>query len=211
MTLLQQVGADHRLGGIQIAVHEQPRRDHHLARELAERGHVTGRHGGVGGLPGHAIKAFEHRPARGQRVIDVDGEQERGDRLRCALQGHVAVTALLVEAAEARMVSLQRSERVEGIGDATQIPLGDGHEQQRIPLARRLGQQGFARRQRLGKIAPPDQPADAGHFGGAWRCNCIDGVHGSVQKKGGLGESALDSTATGARRLPAAQCLPIRT
>ena len=61
--------------------------------------------------------------------------QERLDRLRRLAQRDEAVAALLVEAAEARVMPLEHGEGLQGIGDAMQVALGDGNAQQPIASA----------------------------------------------------------------------------
>ncbi len=77
-------------------------------------------------------------------------------------QGDVAVPALLVQATEAwHGVRSSVGERLQRIGDAAKVALGNGHEQQRIALRGRLREHRLAGGQRLGKLPSPEQRSDA--------------------------------------------------
>ena len=91
---------------------------HHLRRQPLERGDVLRRRGGVLRIAGHAIQPLEHAPARGQRRIDVHAAQERVDRPRRIAQGDIAMAALLVQAAEARVQLLETLQRRERLGNS---------------------------------------------------------------------------------------------
>jgi len=69
IAVLQKMGTHHRLGHVQIAIHEQPGCGHDIGRYGPQGCHMTGRPGGVVGLRRHAIEPFEHVPAGRQRVI----------------------------------------------------------------------------------------------------------------------------------------------
>ena len=103
IAMLQQIGADDVLGGRQFAVGKQARGQYDLGRQALERRHMLRGRGGVVRIARHAIQPLEHAPARGQRRIDVHAAQEGIDRPRRVPQGDVAMTALLVEAAELRV------------------------------------------------------------------------------------------------------------
>ena len=89
------------------------------------------------------------RQLAGECVVEAHGPRECFDRLRRLLQIDEAATALLVEAAEARMMPLQGRKRVQGIGDAVQIPLRNGREQEDIPVVRHECEQRFTSAERL--------------------------------------------------------------
>jgi hypothetical protein len=119
--------------------------------------YLAGRHVGVLGLPRHPIEAFEHAPAGRQGVVDIDRRLKRLDRGRCLSHHGVAMSALLMEPTEARMMPLQIAERLHGVRDAAEIALGDGHEQQGIPLLRRASEQRLSGRERRREIPLPQQ------------------------------------------------------
>ena len=100
---------------------------------------------GVRRLSGHAVQALEHVPAGRQRRIDVHAAQEGVDRLGCLLQRDVAVTALLVEAAEAGMQLFKRGERGERRGDVAEMTLRQRPQVQDVAIL------GHGREQRLGR------------------------------------------------------------
>ena len=97
-------------------------------------------------LSGHAVKALEHAPAPRQRRIDVHGAQKGLDRGRCLPQGDVAIAALLVQAAEARMQSLECGERGKGRGSFAELPLRDRAQIQHVAIL------GHGEQQRLGRL-----------------------------------------------------------
>ncbi len=127
IAVLEEVGPDQRLGGLQITVGEETGADHHILRQSAQRRDVARRQGGVRRLPLHAVQAFEHAPAARQRMVDVDRLEERIDRRLRLAQRHEAAPALLVETAEVRMMLLEgwrglRRPRVSARGSAAQWP-----------------------------------------------------------------------------------------
>ena len=85
---------------------------------------------------------------------------------------------LLVEATEAWLMLCKRGECVQCLGDAAQEALGNGHEQQRIPLTGRCSKNLLACGQRFGKFPLPDQPPDANQFGRKRRCCRSADIHG---------------------------------
>ena len=149
---------------------------------------MTGRGRGVFPVAGHAVETLEHLPAARQRVVKVDGPQKGLDRLRCLAQLDEAAPAFLMQAAEARMVLLERRERLEGGRDLPQVALRDGLAQERLPLPRGLLQHGRHRREHLGKAALPEQFAQRGCAagGGGWSCTGGGGIHATAKKRADL-------------------------
>ena len=82
----------------------------------------------------HAIQAFEHDPARRQRRVDVHRSQKGIDRARRIAQGHVAVTALLVEEAEPRMLLLQALQGCQRFVYPVQASLVGGDQVQGVAI-----------------------------------------------------------------------------
>ena len=91
------------------------------------------------------------RQLAGSAGIDVHRTQECLDGLRGLPHDDKTLSALLVQAAEARLMMLQDFERPQGVRNATQVSLGNGHTQPHIPMVRGLAEQRFARRQSLGE------------------------------------------------------------
>ncbi len=83
VTVLEEVGADQRLGRLEIAIREQARRENDFLGHRPQGNHVARRHGSVRSLALHAVEPFEHAPASGQRVIDLHGTKEGLYRRRC--------------------------------------------------------------------------------------------------------------------------------
>src|SRR5215472_13861394 len=110
MAVPQEEGAYQLLGRSELPVGEEPSGSHHLGGELFQRCDVGGRRGGVGGLAGHPVEAFEHAPTRRQRRVDVYRLEQCADRRRRFLQHHMAQAALLVQTAEARVEPLELGE-----------------------------------------------------------------------------------------------------
>ena len=99
--------------------------------------------------------------AAGERVVDVHRAQERLDgRLRLS-QHHVAAAALLVQAAEARVVRLEGRKRGERVGDPPEEALGDRAEQQRIAVGGLGGEERLGRVQELREAVLAQQLAQA--------------------------------------------------
>ena len=116
-------------------------------------------------MSGHAIETLEHAPAGGQGVVECHGLLEGLHRLGCLAQGDKAVAALLVQATEARMVALEDGKCLQRLGDLAQIPLRNGHEQQRVPLLGLSGQQRIRVGQDLGELLLPEQRTERGDLG----------------------------------------------
>ena len=79
-------------------------------------------------VPRHAIQAFEHGPTGHQRRVEVHGSRESIDRARRIPQGHVAITALLVEETEPRMLLLESLQGFQRLGYAVQASLVGGDQ-----------------------------------------------------------------------------------
>ena len=137
IAVIQQEAPDEGFGGIQIAVREESRCGHDLGRKSCERRHLPGGSGGGMRIAGHPVESFEHAPTRGQRGVEFHGSHERRNRLRRPLQRDKAVSALLMEAAEARVAPLEAIEDRERLGDATPIALGEREQQQYVAVVRR--------------------------------------------------------------------------
>jgi hypothetical protein len=95
-----------------------------------------------------------------QLVIDVHRHEEGIDGGCRLFERDETVATLLVQPAETRLAPFESRERALRRGHAAQQPLGDGHEQQRIPLLRGDLEQRLPCRQRLGKLLLPQHPAD---------------------------------------------------
>ena len=72
-------------------------------RQLLQGRNVRSRLRGVLSLARHPEQALQHAPARRQSRIDVYASQKSFDGLRGLLQRHMAVPALLEQAAESGM------------------------------------------------------------------------------------------------------------
>jgi hypothetical protein len=75
------------------------------------------------------------------------------------------MSALLMKATETRMIPLEIGEHLEGVGDAAEIALRDGCEQQRIPLLRRANKQRLSGRERRRELPLPEQCPYPREFG----------------------------------------------
>jgi hypothetical protein len=100
-------------------------------------------------LPVHAVQAFQHDPARRQSRVEVHGFEEGFDRARRIPQGHVALTALLVEEAEPRMPLLEALQGCERLGYPVQASLIGGDKVQNIAVLGRQNRQRFGRGERF--------------------------------------------------------------
>ena len=93
---------------------------------FSQRRHVAGGHGALLRIPGHAVQALEHAPARGQRMVEVHRGQKGLDGRRRLPHDDVAMAALLVQAAEARIAAARappgrRGPRRSGRGGAARM------------------------------------------------------------------------------------------
>ena len=138
---------------------------HHLRRQSLEGGDMRGGHGGVVASPRHPIEALEHAPARGQCRVDVHCPQERIDRPRRILQRDVAVPALLVQAAESRLVALEPLQASPGPPESG--PGAAGSSPRGSRTSRFSGSSDSERLgcpQSLGMLAALEKLADAANF-----------------------------------------------
>src|SRR4029077_6211776 len=143
------------------------------------------RQGGVRRLPLHAVQAFEHAPAARQRMIDVDRLEERLDgRLRLA-QRHEAAAALLVEAAETRMMLLESGEGCEGCGYLPAEALRDGRAQQCLSVAGRGSEHHPGRVQHLIEAVLAQELMEASVEGARRFGGCAGGSRIHTKKWGG--------------------------
>src|SRR5882724_4838085 len=119
-----QVCPNYLLCRCRLAVTEQTARVHDLGRQSPEHCELPGRQRGFLHIACDAIQALEHAPAGGQRRIDVDTALEGIDCARHIVYGRETVTALLMQAAEARMLlleALQRCQRCSTLVEATLV------------------------------------------------------------------------------------------
>ena len=100
-------------------------------------------------LPVHAVQAFQHDPARRQRRVEVHGSQQGFDRVRRIPQGHVALSALLVEEAEPRMPLLEALQGCQRLGYPVQASLVGGNKVQNITVPGHGNRQRFGRGERF--------------------------------------------------------------
>jgi hypothetical protein len=73
--------------------------------------------------------------------------------------------ALLMQAAEERMLPFECGKCLQRVRDSTGKPLGDRRQQQRIALFRHPGKQGFSRSHGGGEPVRTQQAAYGGEFG----------------------------------------------
>src|SRR5689334_17816681 len=90
-------------------------------------------------------------------MVEVHGREEGFDRRSCLPQCHVAAATLFVEATEARVMPLERRERLESRRDLLEETLGNGRRQERVPLCRRFREQCLRGGERFGKAALPQE------------------------------------------------------
>ena len=126
IALLEQEGAHHGLGRIQIAILEQSGRRHHLGRQVLQLRQLGRRGRRIVGPAGHPKQALEHPPTARQGMIEVHRTLKRSDRLRCFATVDEAPPLLLVQPAEARMVPLQGRKRAERLVWTAEVALRDG-------------------------------------------------------------------------------------
>jgi hypothetical protein len=147
------------------SVGKQSGRRDHLRRQFAQGRQLGGGRVSSRQIPGHTVQAFEHGPTVGKSVIQAHGHRKSADRRLCLPREDEAMPALLMQAAEARVLPLECGQRVQRIGDPPRKPLRDRRQQQRIALLRHAGQQGFSRGQGVGELVRAQQSAHRGEFG----------------------------------------------
>ena len=128
---------------------------HDLRRQSLQGGHVRGGRAPRSSLrPVMRYRPSSMRPARGQCRIDVHAAQEGIDRPRRIAQGDVAMAALLVQAAEARVQPLETLERRQRLRDPAQMALAQRDQIQHVAVLGHLRRaSASAAAQRLG-VAP---------------------------------------------------------
>ena len=146
-----QKAADDLLGQEDVAVREQARRGHDRRRQARELRHMSRGHLRLGGSPRRPEQNLQGIPTCRQRRVDVHRGQEGLDGGIGIVYRDIAMAALLIKAAEARMQALQAREGIERLGDLAEIALAHGNEVQGITILRCRGQQPITRGQRLGE------------------------------------------------------------
>ena len=137
---------------------------------------MTGGDRGIRGVADHAVKCLERAPTRGQRRIDGDGVNVRGDRRRRIPQGDAAVPALLVEAAEAGVPLREIIQGGQGAGEIVETTTADGQHVQNVPIPRHLACQPFSRCLSLREFTVLQQSADPMDVSFHGRCTrCTEG------------------------------------
>jgi hypothetical protein len=134
-------------------------------------------HSRVGSLALHAVQPFEHPPATGQRVIDVDGLKEGLNRWLCLAQCYEAPTSLLVKTAKPWVKLLQRGDRLQGLRNLPKKALSDGSEQQGVALPGRGGENSIGAGKHFVEAALPQQFTQSRDIGAGW-CGRISGWGG---------------------------------
>ncbi len=133
---LQQEGADNVFGRFQVAVGKQGRRGHHFRRQGLQRGDMVSGQAGLRQVAGHAVQAFQHRPAGGEGGVDVHGAQQGRDGIRCVLELDEAKPAFFVKTAKHRVAGFQPVKRGEGLIDPAQVTQAGRRRQQQVAIFR---------------------------------------------------------------------------
>jgi hypothetical protein len=143
---------NHRFSVIGLAFGEQMSGAHDGRRQTRQRNHL-GRCGIRLLLPADRLQQITQcRPAGTQRGIAGNGLLIGLDRRLGLTDGAITMSAFLIEPAEVRVHLFETNERAEGISDAAQIPLADGHQIQDVPVLRHLCEKCLRDAQRLGKL-----------------------------------------------------------
>ena len=161
---LEQICPEDVLRRRQLAVREQAPGLHDLGRQVFQGGDALGCDRCISFVPRQAIQAFEHAPARRQRRVDVHGSQKGIDRARRIPQGHVAITALLVEEAEPRMLLLQALQGCQRLVYPVQASLVGGDQVQDVAVLGRCSRQHFGRGERFAVPPALAELTDAAHL-----------------------------------------------
>ena len=185
----EQERADHFFRRHQVAVAEQPGRRDHFLRQRLEFRDVGGGGARVVGVAAHPVEAFQHAPARRQCRVDRDRLQECLDRLRRILHRHVAMAALLIQAAVAGMEPLELLERRERVRGPGELALAEREQIEDVAVFGDLAKQSGRGRHALGEAPLLDERADARDLGlhGRGRMGSCCGSHGHpIRKRVGI-------------------------
>jgi len=125
---------------------------------------MIGRHFCVFPISGHAVQSLELGPARRKRHIDVHRPKIGFDRLWCVSQGHITVTPLLVQTAEARVVTLEAIEGRECRGNLAEITKTHGRHVQNVAVLGDLLGKCVRGCESIGVAALLEQSANADDF-----------------------------------------------
>jgi hypothetical protein len=99
-----------------------------------------------------------------QRRVDVHASQKGIDRARRFPQGHVAITALLVEEAEPRMLLLQALQGGQRLVYPVQASLVGGEQIQDVTIPGRRSRQHFGCGERFAVLPSLAELTDATHL-----------------------------------------------
>ena len=116
-------------------------------------------------VAGHLVESLEQAPGGGQRRVDLHCALVGFDRARRILEHDVAVAALLVQEAPARVMALQLLQGSERIRGPMRVPQPERQQVQDIPVLRIRPAQGRGGLHRLGEVPLLEQstnPLDLG-------------------------------------------------
>jgi hypothetical protein len=142
---LEQIWPEDVLRRRQFAVREEAPGLHDLGRQVFQAGDALGCNRCISFVPSQVIQAFEHDPAICQRRVEVHGSQKGIDRARRIPQGYVAITTLLVEEAEPRMLLLQEFRGCQCLVNQVQASLVGGDQIQDVAVLGRCSYQRCSR------------------------------------------------------------------
>jgi len=125
---------------------------------------MRGRLRGVRRLAGHPVQALQHVPAGREGRIDLHAAQKGIDCLGCLLQCDMAMTALLVEAAEARMQSFEAGQRGKRRIDIAEQTLRQRAQNQDVAILGHRDQECVSRAQGFGEAPLIDEFARSPNF-----------------------------------------------
>ena len=132
---LQEV-ADHRLGRRQIAVGEQTVGHHHLRRQRPQRGQPLGRQPRPLAVAPHPVQLLQHVPTGGQARVQPNGLMQGLDRSGRVPEQNLAMAALLMKPAEARMLGLHARQNRQGRRNTSRRPVRPRLLHQAVALGR---------------------------------------------------------------------------
>ena len=156
----QQERADQLLGAHDVAIGKQAGRRDHLRRHALQGRDLGGGGGRVGTVADHPVEPLEHAPGRGKGPVHLHRLLVRFDRGLGVLHRDVTVAALLVQAAEVRVVTLEALEGRQRVPEAPRLPLTEREQVQYVPILGYFGLENCRRRDGCAEAPLREEAAD---------------------------------------------------
>ena len=160
IAMAQQERANLLFRGAELAIAEERRRRNDFRRCRLQLLDVCGGPLALLLVTDHLVESLEQAPGGGQRRVDLHCALVGFDRARRILEHDVAVTALLVEKARARVMALQLLQGSERVRGPMRVPQPERQQVQDIPVLGIRPAQGRSGVHRLGEVPLLEQSAN---------------------------------------------------